>query len=164
MNFINPTETYSLPNDDFRKNGLFTFYNLYSLCQLAKTTIEMAEAVFVADDFITAQALPRMYIMMTGVEYIFYFLERRSLLMQVAEASKGSPRFIATFTHVDSHQWETNVEINFCQNTLSCSPLCIFGKNSAAQCCLSEGDMIFNVQICAMLMMRHDVEEQIRHS
>jgi hypothetical protein len=57
MNFANSSEIPSLPEDDFRYIGLYVFYNLLSLCQIASNTIDMATAVFVPDEFVTAQAV-----------------------------------------------------------------------------------------------------------
>lgn len=73
INFANQSETLSLPGEDFRRDGLYKFYNLYSLCQLANSTIAMAQAVFVADEFITAQALPRMYTIKELMTYAYLF-------------------------------------------------------------------------------------------
>lgn len=47
---------------DFRVDGQHSFFSYLSFCQLGSNMIAKAEAVFFADEFVTAQALSSMWI------------------------------------------------------------------------------------------------------
>jgi hypothetical protein len=63
MNFENESTKPTLEERDFRNDGLLIFNNILFLCNWANDTFSNAKTVFYQDNFVTSQALSRMYLL-----------------------------------------------------------------------------------------------------
>lgn len=61
IRFANESEQRELPDNDFRSKGMLLFYHIAGFCSFAQETITNAKDMFLQDEFISANALPRMY-------------------------------------------------------------------------------------------------------
>ena len=62
INFINESDRRPIPDADFRKNGMLTFYQIMTLCNSSKEMTERSKAFFLFEEYFQTTALSREFI------------------------------------------------------------------------------------------------------
>jgi hypothetical protein len=59
INFTNESDRRPIPDADFRKNGMLSFYYIMALCNFSREAIERSTAFFLIQQYVRTNALSR---------------------------------------------------------------------------------------------------------